>query len=423
MAKTDTRKEIFVHADWKGIQKPSALMGILYSEIVRGKEIFSFEYSDEWLKSKFAQVIDPDLTLFSGPHYLDDKKNNFGIFLDSSPDRWGRVLMKRREAVLARKENRQVKRLMESDYLLGVYDENRIGGLRFKLTEDGEFLNQNRSLAAPPWTSINELQAISLRLEKDEDLLDDEHVKWLNILMAPGSSLGGARPKASIKDNTGDLWIAKFPSASDTKDVGGWEKVVHTLAEKCGLNVAEARLEKFANQYHTFIVKRFDRNKSHRIHFASAMTMLGYTDNRDEHAGASYLELVDFLSKHGAKVNEDLEELWKRIVFSIAVSDTDDHLRNHGFILTEKGWILSPAYDINPNEQGTGLSLNISDTDNSLEYELALEVAGFFRVEKDMAEKIIEDTKNKVSAWKVIADKYDISKTEQLIMEKAFRVK
>jgi serine/threonine-protein kinase HipA len=423
MAKTDTRKNILVYADWTGIKESPVLLGILHSEIVRGKEIFSFEYSDEWLKSKFAQVIDPDLELYSGSHYLEDKKNNFGIFLDSSPDRWGRVLMKRREAVLARKNNRQEKTLMQSDYLLGVYDENRVGGLRFKLTEDGEFLNQDRSLAAPPWASINELQAASLRLEADEDVVDDDHIKWLNMLMAPGSSLGGARPKASIKDNNGDLWIAKFPSTVDSKDVGGWEMVVYIMAGKCGLNVAEAKVEKFANQYHTFLIKRFDRNKSQRIHFASAMTMLGYTDNIDEHAGVSYLELVEFVSKHGAKVNEDLEELWRRIVFSISISNTDDHLRNHGFILTEKGWILSPAYDINPNEMGTGLSLNISDSDNSLEYDLALEVAENFRLEKDKAEKIIEDIKSKVCNWKIIADKYDIRKSEQLIMEKAFIVK
>ena len=421
MAKMETRKEIFVYADWTGINERPALLGILYSTIVKGSEVFSFEYSDEWLKSKFAQVIDPDLRLFSGTQYLNDSKINFGIFLDSSPDRWGRVLMRRREAVLARGENRQDKTLMESDYLLGVYDENRVGGLRFKLVEDGEFLNQDRSLAAPPWTSINELQAASLNLEADGDAVDDEHIKWLNMLMAPGSSLGGARPKASIKDSNENLWIAKFPSTGDDKDVGGWEMVAHTLALKCGLNVAEARLEKFTNQYHTFLVKRFDRNKSQRIHFASAMTMLGYTDNRDEHAGANYLELADFLSNNGAKVNEDLEELWKRIVFSISVSNTDDHLRNHGFILTDKGWILSPAYDINPSETGTGLSLNISDNDNSLDYGLVLEVAEYFRLKKDKAEKIIKDIKSKVSEWKAIANRYDIPKSEQLIMEKAFR--
>ena len=421
MAKTDTKKEIFVYADWMGLKESPTLMGILYSEIVRGKEIFSFEYSDEWLQSKFAQVIDPDLQLFSGKQYLSEAKNNFGIFLDSAPDRWGRVLMRRREAIRARGENRQAKTLMESDYLLGVYDENRVGGLRFKLREDGEFLNQDRSLAAPPWTSISELQAASLKLEADEDAVDDEHLKWLNMLMAPGSSLGGARPKASIKDNKGELWIAKFPSASDTKDVGAWEMVVYKLAKECGLNVAEANIEKYVNRYHTFLVKRFDRNKSQRIHFASAMTMLGYIDNRDEHAGASYPELADFLTLNGARVNEDLEELWKRIVFSIAVSNTDDHLRNHGFILTERGWKLSPAYDINPNEQGTVLSLNISDDDNSLEYDLALEVAEYFRVDKDKAQKTVEDIKKKIGDWKTIAGKYNISKTEQLMMEKAFR--
>ena len=421
MAKIETRKEILVYADWKGLKENPTLLGKLYSTIVRGNEVFSFEYSDEWLKTKFAQVIDPDLNFFSGMHYLDDKKNNFGIFLDSSPDRWGRVLMRRREAYIARSENRQAKTLMESDYLLGVYDENRVGGLRFKLSEGGEFLNQDRLLAAPPITSLSELQAASLRLEEDEDITDAEQMKWLNMLLAPGSSLGGARPKASITDN-GELWIAKFPSAKDNKDIGGWEMVVHTLAGRCGLNVAEARVEKFVSPYHTFLVKRFDRNKSERIHFASAMTMLGYTDNRDEHAGASYLELVEFLSKSGARVNEDLKELWKRIVFSISVSNTDDHLRNHGFILTEKGWILSPAYDINPNELGAGLSLNVSENDNSLEYDLALEVAEDFRIEKDKAKKLISDVKSKVSEWETVADKYGIPRTEQTMMEKAFKV-
>jgi serine/threonine-protein kinase HipA len=310
---------------------------------------------------------------------------------------------------------------MESDFLLGVFDENRVGGLRFKIKEDGPFLNQDRSLAAPPWTSISELQEASLKFERDEDVSNSEHLKWLNILLAPGSSLGGARPKASIKDSNGDLWIAKFPSVNDTKDVGGWEMVVHHLAVKCGLEVADAKLEKFTERYHTFLIRRFDRNKNERIHYASAMTMLGYTDERDSQAGASYLELADFLSNNGAKVNDDLEELWKRVVFSISVSNTDDHLRNHGFILTEKGWVLSPAFDINPNESGTGLNLNISESDNSLNYDLALEVAEYFRLDKSKAEKIISEIKSKVQDWKAIANKYNIPKSEQLIMEKAFR--
>ena len=421
MAKTNIRKEILIYAHWVGIEEPT-LMGILYSEITKGQEIFSFEYSDQWLKSEYLQVLDPDLQHYSGIQYVKDKKNNFGIFLDSSPDRWGQVLMKRREAIMAREENRKEKTLMESDFLLGVFDEHRVGGLRFKLNKDGDFLNDDRKFAAPPWASIRELQAASLKIE-EEKIDDPEYIKWLNMLIAPGSSLGGARPKASVIDEKGELWIAKFPSANDTKDIGGWEIVVHNLAKQCGINVAEAKVEKYTGNYHTFMIKRFDRIDQERIHFASAMTMLGYTDNRDSHAGASYLELVGFLNQHGARVNEDLDELWKRIVFSIAVSNTDDHLRNHGFILTELGWIISPAFDINPNETGTGLSLNISETDNSLNFDLALEVSEYFRLDKNKAEKIIKDIKHTVSHWKNVADRYNIPKAEHRTMEKAFRYK
>ncbi len=418
MAKINRRKGILVYASWIGLNGPT-LLGTLYPNIVRGNEIFSFEYSRDWLESKFAQVINPDLQLFSGPQYLNSNKNNFGIFLDSSPDRWGRVIMQRREAIIARQENRQAKTLMGSDYLLGVYDLNRVGGLRFKEEADGPFLNQDEKLAAPPWTSITELQEASMRFENDEGT-DSEHLKWVNMLIAPGSSLGGARPKASVTDSAGNLWIAKFPSVNDTKDVGGWEMATYKLAKECGLNVAEAKIERFSNRYHTFLVKRFDRVAKERIHFASAMTMLGYKDGTE---GVSYLELAEFLINHGADVNNDLKELWRRIVFSISVSNTDDHLRNHGFILTEKGWILSPAYDINPNESGSGLNLNISENDNSLNFELAIEVAEEFRLKKDEAEKIVNDILDKVKDWKAIADKYNISKREQAIMEKAFKIK
>ncbi|MBE7476009.1 MAG: HipA domain-containing protein [Ignavibacteriales bacterium] len=422
MTKTNSRKEILVYASWIGLKEPTQL-GTLYSEIVRGKEIFSFEYDKGWLKSKFAQVIDPDLQLFSGTQYLPGSKNNFGIFLDSSPDRWGRVIMQRREAIIARREKRPAKTLMESDYLLGVYDENRIGGLRFKEEPDGPFLNKDENLSAPPWTSISELQEASLKFEKDEGT-DSEHLRWLNMLIAPGSSLGGARPKASIYDSAGNLWIAKFPSVNDTKDIGGWEMVVYNLAAKCGINITEAKVEKFSNHHHhTFLVKRFDRIKKERIHFTSAMTMLGYTDDNDSHAGASYLEIADFIIKYGARVNEDLRELWKRIVFSICVSNTDDHLRNHGFILSEKGWMISPAFDINPDETGTGLSLNISGNDNSLSFELALEAAEYFRLDIDEAEKIADEIKSNVSSWKAVAEKYGISEREQSSIEKAFRIK
>jgi len=422
MGKKNQRKEVLVFADWLDIKEPM-LMGTLYSDIVRGKEIFSFQYTDEWLNSKYAQIIDPDLQLYKGTQFLDNKKNNFGIFLDSSPDRWGRLLMRRREAVLARVEKRPEKILFESDYLMGVFDECRMGGLRFKEIIDGPFLNDNREFTAPPWTSLNELEQASLKIESNDIKDDSEYLMWLNMLIAPGSSLGGARPKASVSDDSNNLWIAKFPSVSDEQDIGGWEMVVHDLAVKSGLNVADAMIKKYSNKYHTFHTKRFDRTtRKKRIHFASAMTMLGYTDGTDFHDGVSYLELAEFLVISGANVNRDLEELWKRIVFSISVTNTDDHLRNHGFILTDRGWILSPAYDINPVENGTGLKLNISENDNSLDFDLALEVIEYFRLDEKKALDIIKQIKGVVSNWRSVAKSYNISKTEQELMAKAFRI-
>jgi serine/threonine-protein kinase HipA len=421
MTKNSLQRSIVVYADWVSLGQPT-VMGTLYASQVRGKEVFSFEYDDQWLQSKNALSLDPDLQLYSGPQYLAEGKTNFGIFLDSSPDRWGRVLMDRREAVLARKEERKPKTLFETDYLLGVFDNHRMGALRFKENIDGAFLNDKKKMASPPWTSIRELEQASFQLE-EEDGDDIEKLKWLNLLMAPGSSLGGARPKAGVLDEKGHLWIAKFPSKNDGRDVGAWEMVVHELAVKAGLNVAESKTGKFYSKQHTFLTKRFDRTtKGQRIHFASAMTLLGYTDGTNYETGVSYLDLAEFIIRHGAKVNNDLEELWKRIVFYICVSNTDDHLRNHGFLLTESGWILSPAYDINPVEKPTGLSLNISEKDNSLDLSLALEVAPHFRVSVKRASEVVRVVKKSIGQWRVLAGKYVISKIEQDRMANAFTV-
>jgi serine/threonine-protein kinase HipA len=389
---------------------------------VRGKEVFSFEYNDVWLQSKNNLSLDPDLQLYSGPQYLVDGKTNFGIFLDSSPDRWGRVLMDRREAVLARKEQRKPKTLFETDYLLGVFDNHRMGALRFKESMEGAFLNDQKEMTSPPWTSIRELEQASWQLEED-GTNDSEKLKWLNLLIAPGSSLGGARPKASVLDEKGHLWIAKFPSKNDGRNVGAWEMVVHELAVRAGLNVPESKTGKFySKQQHTFLSKRFDRTaKGERIHFASAMTLLGYSDGTNYETGVSYLDLAEFIIRHGAEVNADLEELWKRIVFYICVGNTDDHLRNHGFLLTERGWILSPAYDINPVEKPTGLSLNISEKDNSLDLNLALGVSAYFRVSAKRASEIIQLVKKTVGRWRQVAEKKELSKSERERMSNAFR--
>jgi serine/threonine-protein kinase HipA len=421
MSKRKSKRTVYVFAHWVGM-KQASLMGMLYSELVRGIEIFSFEYDKAWLKSGYAQLLDPDLQLYPGLFYQNDKrKSNFGIFLDSAPDRWGRILMRRRESALARLEKRQEQTLFETEYLLGLYDGHRMGALRFKEDLNGPFLNDNKALASPPWTSIRELETISLRLEDDDVVDDPDYLKWLNMLVAPGSSLGGARPKASVVDSNNCLWIAKFPSRSDNMDNGGWEMVAYEMARQSGINMAESQAKRFSSFNHTFLTKRFDRTISGgRIHFASALTMLGYADGQDHQDGASYLDFVEFLVANGANVTVDLHQLWRRIVFNICVSNTDDHLRNHGFILTERGWTLSPAYDINPVETGTGLKLNISENDNTLDLELAMEVHEYFRLTKAGAVQIIQRVKNSVGNWRSLAKKYRISKVEQELKALAF---
>lgn len=413
-------KDIYVYMDWQESDLPIQ-MGVLHCEVLRGKEVFSFESTPDWLTYKQFRALDPDLAQFSGKQYLPTDKSNFGMFLDSSPDRWGRMLMRRREAINARLENRLSRTLTEADYLLGVYDGNRMGALRFKLLPDGEFMDFNKAMATPPWASIRDLEYASLQLEK-ENLKDDaEYAKWLNMLIAPGSSLGGARPKANILDNDGALWIAKFPSGHDTRDMGAWEAATAEMARSGGIEMAESRAQKFSSKQHTFLTKRFDRLDGLRIHFASAMTLLGYTDGADSAEGVSYLELAEWIGRNCDNVSQNLEQLWRRIVFNIAVSNCDDHLRNHGFLLTPKGWTLSPAYDINPDEHGTGLKLNISENDNSLDFELALSTAAYYGLDTEQSNEIVRQIKKVVSGWQQFAIKYGISRSEQEDTAGAFR--
>ncbi len=408
--------DILVYADWMNLGG-SVLMGTLSVAHTKGHEVFSFAYDEGWLRKGDAQSLDPDLQFYTGPQYLNTNKKNFGLFLDSSPDRWGRVLMTRREAIQARLNSRKPKILFEEDYLLGVFDEHRMGALRFKTEPQGSFLNDNSAMAAPPWASIRELEFASLQLEKNA-LKDEEALRWLTLLIAPGASLGGARPKASVTDAHGGLWIAKFPSVGDGFDVGGWEMVVNDLGRKAGLNIADGDAKKFNSKNHSFLSKRFDRTKGkERIHFASAMTLLGRTDGEP---GASYLDLVAFIIQHGVNVDKDLEELWRRIIFNIAVKNTDDHLRNHGFTLQQGGWVLSPAFDLNPEPYGRGLTLNISETDNSLDYDLARSVAKYFRIEKKRGESIIAEVKRSVDGWQEASKGIGIPKIEQDLMALAF---
>jgi len=413
-------KEILVYADWVNLGSPQ-VMGILRTELLRGKEIFSFTYEQSWLDSGLSQELDPDLKLYTGPQYLNDDKPNFGLFLDSSPDRWGRTLMKRREAINAREENQKTSPLFESDFLLGVNDETRMGALRFKLSQEGSFLNEAKHMPIPPLSTIRELEQASLSYEA-EDFIDDPKAKeWLNLLMAPGSSLGGARPKANVIDPSGNLWIAKFPSKNDERNSGAWEFICSQMAKEFGIRMAPCNAEIYSRAQHTFLTHRFDRSNNERIHFASAMTLLGYKDGHDHAKGGSYLELVELIEQYGADPNKDIRALWKRIVFSVAVSNTDDHLRNHGFILSPKlGWKLSPAYDINPIPDGYGLSINIDEDDNSLSFDLCMKVHKYFRWKEEEASKEIKKMIAIRNCWEERAKSMKLKRNEIELVRPAF---
>ncbi|MEJ2417541.1 MAG: HipA domain-containing protein [Exilibacterium sp.] len=409
--------EVYVFADWEDFAE-ATLVGTLRSAAIKNKEHFSFKYDEAWLQSPFAQKIDPDLNLYSGEQHSDNSKN-FRTFLDSCPDRWGRLLMKRREAIVSRQEERRPKVLNEVDYLLGVHDLYRLGALRFKRNMDGPFLDDDEKLAAPQISSLRDLEYAAQQVEDNSDADDPEYLKWLYMLMSPGSSLGGARPKASVVDEHDHLWIAKFPSRHDDYDIAAWEFVTYQLALNAGIDMSECRIDKFNSHHHTFLTKRFDRMPESRLHFTSAMTQLGYYDGDYE---ASYLELAQFLTEYGSNTKADLAQLWRRIVFNIAVSNTDDHLRNHGFIYHNGGWILSPAYDINPVTPTNGLHLNISDEDNSLDYGLAMEVIDFFQLNSADAQKTKDEVLTSVGRWKETATKIGISRNEQQLMAPAFNI-
>ena len=412
----EKEKKIYVFADFLSFS--NELVGTMYVSQTRGKEFYSFEYNENWLEHK-KMLLDPDLQLYKGRQYITDDKNIFGVFADSCPDRWGRRLMKRREEIRAKKEGLKPEKLLESDYLLGVYDEARMGGLRFKTELDGNFLSDDKEFATPPWTSLRELEQASIAFENDTDSLNE---KWLKQLLAPGSSLGGARPKASVMAQDGSLWIAKFPSKHDDFNSGAWEMVAHELADMFGLNVPEAKIEKFSKLGTTFLVKRFDRKGSQRVHFSSAMTMLGKKDGADMADGSSYLEIVSFLKANGVRPQADLEELWKRIVLSMAVSNTDDHFRNHGFILSEDGWELSPLYDVNPDIYGEYLSLNVDSYNADISFDLAIESAKYYGLDKDEAVRLVALIKDIVrNNWQNLAKKYGIGRSEIDRMKVAFR--
>lgn len=376
-----------------------------------------FRYRPQWLERPSAFAIDPSLSLGDHPFFPKPELGNFGIFLDSAPDRWGQTLMKRREALQAKDEGRPARSLYAWDFLLGVQDSTRQGALRFRRHGTEPFLG-NEALAAPPVTSLQELQAVATAItaKRLDDL--DALRKWLAVLVAPGASLGGARPKANFTDTDGALWIAKFPARNDEVDVGAWEYMVHSLARRAGIDVPDARLVRWNQDFHTFCVRRFDRAGHERRFYASAMTVL----RKAQSEGSSYLELAQFLRQAGDPqwVAHDLQQLFRRVLFNVAVGNRDDHLRNHGFLLGAAGWRLAPAFDVNANIDKAEHVLNIDDADNRPHVATVLASAPFYGLSPQKADEVAQEVLTAVDAWRPAARQLGIAAADVELFAGAF---
>ena len=413
-----TRQQVDVVLDADLLTTPQRV-GTLFHTSAHGTSVFSFRYDPDWLKRPDAFEIDPELSLHEGESYPGTASGAFRIFLDSAPDRWGRALLDRREILRARDEKRSPRSQTEWDYLLGVHDGCRLGALRFRRDDAAPFLDDDPHRAAPPLSTLRDLGAAAAALEDPDAPEHPEFRTWLTQLLIPGSSLGGARPKANFTDVDGSLWIAKFPSRNDRRDVGAWEMVLHTLARKVGINVPAARLLDLESEHRTYACQRFDRLPGDRRRFfVSAMTLLGKNDGD----GGSYLELAEFLSTRGSATHrkQDLRELWMRVAFNLLVSNTDDHLRNHGFILEADGWRLAPAYDVNPNVEKTTHTLAIDERDASPDIQLALKTAEYYLLKPDEAHRLLESIAEAVKRWSAVAAKLRIPRAEIEAMRGAF---
>ena len=404
-------KKLYVFADFDWL-KEARLVGELSYESLRGSDSYGFCYSNEWLKDYGSLFLGDDLNNYPGQQYTAPDKDIFGCFSDALPDRWGRTLINRREQILAKDEKRPVRRLSSFDYLIGIEDFSRMGGFRFKESMDGDYINASETLRIPPLTDIRELIAAGSEIEKSEEEDQLPEMRWIAQLVQPGSSLGGARPKASVLDENKNLCIAKFPSRKDDYDAGLWEHFSHLLAKKAGINAAETRVISTNDKYHTLLSRRFDRREDgKRIHFASAMTLLGLNDGANANTGNGYLDIVDFIIQNCTNVEDNLKELYRRVAFNICIGNTDDHFRNHGFLLTVKGWSLSPAYDMNPtvNEYQ---SLLISTDSNKADLSILLDGCEDYMLNRKTAENIVLEVVEAVKKWRELVARLDISERE-----------
>lgn len=412
-------RKLYIYADFDWLEG-AQLVGELGYESLRGTDSYSFCYDHNWLRQYSDLYLSADINNYTGLQFTQPDRDIFGCFGDALPDRWGRLLLNRREQILAQEEKRPVRHLSSFDYLMGIDDCSRMGGFRFKETPDGGFINCDTTLRIPPLTDIRALVAASMEVERSEgqNILPDK--KWLLQLVHPGTSLGGARPKAGVLNEEGELCVAKFPSRNDEYDIGLWEHLSHLLAKEAGVEVAETQAIATGEKYHTLLSKRFDRTTDgRRKHFASAMTLLGLTDGCNAQTGNGYLDIVDFVLQHCCDVEANLQQLYRRVAFNIAIHNSDDHFRNHGFLLTPKGWTLSPAYDLNPTLNDYQ-SLLINATTNRSDLQLLLASSEEYMIGKEEATHIIEEVKDGVSQWRSMAIRIGIAKREMDLFAQVF---
>ena len=414
-------ERLLVFADFDWLDKPE-LVGELCYEKLRGSESYAFRFDDNWLKFHAGIKLSEDINNYPGLQYTQPGNDIFGCFSDALPDRWGRTLLKRREQIQASEEKRAVRNLSSFDYLMGIDDFSRMGGFRLKRELDGDFINVSPSLKIPPLTELRQLVLASQEVEKSEenDVLPEK--KWIAQLIQPGTSLGGARPKAGVLDDSGNLCIAKFPSRKDDYDTGLWEHFSHLLARKAGIYAAQTKALGGLGKYHTLLSKRFDRtDEGKRIHFASSMSLIGLRDGDNAQGGYGYLNIVDFILQSCCDVEKNLQELYRRVAFNICIGNSDDHFRNHGFLLTPRGWTLSPAYDMNPtlNEYQ---SLLINESSNKADIRTLLESCESYMIKKEVAKNIIRQVQAAVAGWENLAVLLQIPAREVTMFKDRFKL-
>lgn len=409
---------LYVFGDWHGLEEPT-LIGVLRYERKGVDEVYSFRFDDGWLKEHGRLHLSADIRNWSGWQYPTGKNKISGMFSDVMPDRWGRLLLRRREQMLAAKEHRSAKQLSSFDMLMLIHDKGRMGALRFKTEQDGEFINDDEYLSTPPFSKLRDLEYWCGEFEDRESRYLPPEEKWFANLIVPSSGLGGARPKANILDEHGTLHVAKFPSREDSEDIERWEHFAHLMGRHCGINTAKTRLLE-GNKYHILLSKRFDRTaEGKRLHIASAMTLIGLEDGCNANTGNGYLDIVDFILQHSANADNDLRELYRRVAFNICIGNSDDHFRNHSFVLSEYGWVLSPAYDINPTNNPSQ-ALLISRDSAMADLNVLLSAAEDYMIGKQEARNIILDVQTKFKDWRNVATHLQIPSSETRLFERRF---